>query len=127
MNPRMTYSEELVVTHCWCGIALAIPSNLDRVARDEGHDVHCPLGHAFVYGESNEKKLEAERWRHRATRDLLAAEERSHQATRGHLTRQKKRAVEGVCPCCKRTFKQLARHMSAKHPEYVAHARETKA
>jgi hypothetical protein len=24
----------------------------------------------------------------------------------------------GVCPCCNRTFQQLARHMKAKHPGY---------
>jgi hypothetical protein len=25
----------------------------------------------------------------------------------------------GVCPCCKRTVKQLAAHMKEKHPEFV--------
>jgi hypothetical protein len=123
----MTYTETLVVTHCWCGIALAIPSNLNRVMHDEGKSCYCPVGHSFVYGETNEDKLRAERERHRATRDLLAAEERSHQATRGHLTRAKKRSAAGVCPCCHRTFKQLRKHMNVKHPEYVEQAREATA
>jgi hypothetical protein len=122
----MNYTETLVVTHCWCGIALAIPSNLNRVMHDEGKSAYCPLGHSFVYGETNADKLEAERKRHKATRDLLAAEERSHSTTRGHLTRAKKRSAAGVCPCCNRTFSQLARHMSAKHPDYVREAEAAK-
>lgn len=28
------------------------------------------------------------------------------------------RANHGVCPCCKRTFSQLARHMKTKHPDF---------
>lgn len=28
------------------------------------------------------------------------------------------RVGAGVCPCCKRTFQQLARHMKCKHPKY---------
>jgi DNA repair exonuclease SbcCD ATPase subunit len=28
------------------------------------------------------------------------------------------RAAAGVCPCCGRTFKQLARHMQSKHPDW---------
>lgn len=60
-----------------------------------------------------------------ASRELLRHEERSHSTTRGHLTRERKkkeqletRAANGVCPCCHRTFKQLARHMKTKHPDF---------
>jgi hypothetical protein len=117
---QMTYSETLTVTHCWCGIALAIPDNLYRVANDEGKGVYCPLGHSFVYGNSNAEQLAKERQRHQATRDLLRAEERSHAATRGALTKTKKRAAAGVCPCCQRSFQNVARHMKSKHPEFPA-------
>lgn len=24
----------------------------------------------------------------------------------------------GMCPCCRRTFKQLAEHMKSKHPDF---------
>lgn len=123
---EIAYTETLVVTHCWCGIALAVPSNLHRVAHDEGKTIYCPLGHTFGYGDSYREKFEAELRRRaeaerrtQAARDLLHAEERSHTATRGHLTRQKKRASAGVCPCCHRTFQQLARHMRSKHPGFV--------
>ncbi len=33
--------------------------------------------------------------------------------------RTRKRVGSGVCPCCSRTFQQLARHMKAKHPAYT--------
>ena len=44
--------------------------------------------------------------------------EASLQATKGVVTRLKKRAIAGVCPCCNRTFQQLAAHMAHKHPDY---------
>ena len=53
---------------------------------------------------------------------LLDTEERSHAATRGHLTRAKKqvhRAEHGVCPHCNRSFQNLARHMQTKHEREV--------
>lgn len=34
--------------------------------------------------------------------------------------RLRKRASAGVCPCCNRTFSQLARHMQTKHPTFIA-------
>ena len=116
---EMTYTETLIVAHCWCGIALAIPANLHRVANDEGRSVYCPLGHTFVFTNSYQEQWERERKRHQATKDLLRAEERSHSATRGQLTKTKKRVGNGVCPCCHRTFQQLSRHMKSKHPDYV--------
>lgn len=35
-----------------------------------------------------------------------------------HCQSQAKRSAASACPCCKRTFRQLARHMAAKHPEH---------
>lgn len=122
---QLTYTETLTVTSCWCGIHLAVPDNLLAHARDKkGTAIFCPLGHEFVFGTTNadklrekEKELERERQRVKATRDLLAAEENSHRATKGHLTRVKKRVQNGVCPRCNRTFVNLQRHMASKHGE----------
>jgi hypothetical protein len=116
----MTYTETLVVTHCWCGISLAVPSNLyDHAKDDDKNHIYCPLGHTFVFRDNYRTKLESEQRRHKATRDLLHAEERSHIATRGHLTRTKKRVAAGVCPCCHRHFANVERHMANKHPDYT--------
>jgi hypothetical protein len=46
--------------------------------------------------------------------------EREASIERDKLARLRKRAKHGVCPCCKRTFQQLARHMKQKHPEFSA-------
>lgn len=123
---ELTHTTTLVTTSCWCGVALAIPRSLYDEAQDSGHQVYCPIGHIFVFGNSYKKKLEREKEarleaerRAKATRDLLTAEERSHSATRGHLTRTKKRIGNGVCPCCNRSFTNLARHMDSKHPDYI--------
>jgi hypothetical protein len=132
MTPTMEFTETLTVCHCWCGIALAIPANLYRVAHEEKHDVYCPLGHVFVWGDTYKEQLERERRQLAATRELLAAEERSHRGTKAALTRRKNeakrlaaRAQAGVCPCCHRTFKQLAAHMLNKHPQYLDEQSET--
>ena len=120
---EMTYTETLVVMHCWCGIALAIPKDLYQHARQDAKNaVYCPLGHEFVFGNTYkmqltqaEERLAEEQRRVRATRDLLAAEERSHTATKGHLTRVRRRVEHGVCPHCNRSFQDLRRHMRSKH------------
>jgi hypothetical protein len=123
---EMTYTETLIVTHCWCGIAVAIPENLHRWLHESANNsCFCPVGHRFVFGNTYEEKLAEEKRRHAATRDLLnveeharLTEERSHAQTRGQLTRVRKRAAAGVCPVCHRTISQLARHMKSKHPSY---------
>lgn len=33
--------------------------------------------------------------------------------------RLRRRTAAGVCPCCNRSFVQLARHMKTKHPDHV--------
>ena len=46
-------------------------------------------------------------------------ETRRRAAAKGQLTKVKKRVGNGVCPCCTRSFTDLARHMESKHPAYV--------
>lgn len=124
----MTYVGKLVTTSCWCGIHLAIPDDLHSIAnRNKGKVVWCPLGHQFIFSNTTEERLEQAkqetkraRQREQAVRELLTHEENSHRATRGHVTRMKKRVAAGVCPCCNRTFRDLARHMEGQHPDYVA-------
>lgn len=126
----LTYTGQLVITNCWCGMKQAIPRDLYDFAERTGKAVWCPLGHEWVFGDTVKKDLartkellEQERRRLQATRDLLAQEERSHAASRGHLTRQRKKlekVVAGVCPVdgCKRHFADLRKHISTKHPAY---------
>lgn len=72
-----------------------------------------------------ESKLQQEQEATRYWRVSYEDEESQHKSTKrqlgttkAQLTKTKKRVSNGVCPCCNRTFKQLARHMENKHPEY---------
>jgi hypothetical protein len=120
----------LVIVDCWCGMRHAIPAALrdyQQRQHDEGGpvpDVYCPLGHAHVpAGESLAAKLRRDLDRaHAATARAIADRDQvdaSLRATKGALTKAKRRAANGVCPCCHRTFANVARHVAAKHPAYV--------
>jgi hypothetical protein len=127
MPETLRYTGSLTICSCWCGIRMAVPDDLYKHAqRGNGRNIYCPLGHSFIFSDNDEKRLaqaqqEAKRARLReeATRELLEHETNSHRATRGHVTRLKKRVAAGVCPCCNRSFKDLARHMQGQHPDYV--------
>lgn len=118
MSATLQYTGTLVVTTCWCGVRHGVPSELYRQAERHGMTVYCPLGHKWVVSDTDDKKIERLERRVAATRDLLHAEERSHAATRGHLTRTKNRIAKGVCPCCNRHFANVERHMQSQHPHY---------
>lgn len=130
---KITYSGRLTVTTCWCGIPHAVPDELYAYVLRQQRDgraqtgIHCPLGHTWTFaGEGEAERLAREVERERAVASRLRAEKeaerRSHIATKGHATRLKKRIAAGVCPCCKRSFNDLARHMAGKHPEYPSEA-----
>lgn len=93
---------------------------------------YCTHGHAqhFTEGKSEVQKLQEQldaerRQRQRAeqrvaeARDEAEHERRRANGYKGHATRMTKRAKAGVCPCCNRTFKQLAAHMANKHPDFT--------
>lgn len=121
-------SQTLVVEECpTCAVIYAIPQLLKDKALQHrgpsGKSIHCPNGHSWHYtGKTEAEKLreQLERERERAGRITADRDqiEASLRATRGVVTRMKNRASAGVCPCCNRTFQQLARHMQAKHPEF---------
>ncbi len=131
MNKTLTFTGELVVTSCWCGIRLAIPDSLYRVAKQSKHDIYCPVGHVFIYtgSENDELKqkvanLEATarmlRTSREAARDQAAAAERSARAYKGHLTRARNKIAAGNCPVpdCGQHFSNVREHMKFKHPDY---------
>lgn len=57
-----------------------------------------------------------ERSRLREQRDAANARTR---AEKGAKTKLKKRIAAGVCPCCRRPFENLLRHMKHQHPDFV--------
>lgn len=108
-----------------CQIDFGIGADFMRRRREDHQNFYCPNGHPNVYLADNEE----ERLRKRVerleatlthTRDQRDAAERSARAHKGVATRVKNRVAKGVCPCCSRTFENLARHMAGQHPDWTA-------
>lgn len=112
-----------------CGIHYAV----DKVVMDYKHGCsstdkdrgwYCPNGHPLVFRESDADKYrhEAERLRQRLAQkdDEIAARDRQLIAAKGQITKARKRASAGTCPCCKRTFSNMARHMKSEHPDFAS-------
>jgi hypothetical protein len=128
---------------CWCGISFALPKSLldyyerTNEAKPRSFSIYCPLGHSMIpAGKSESDKL----------RDQLAAEKHAREQAQAHgrflsqrltevydekthvehrlrgtkavITRMKRRAVAGRCPCCSHQFKDLERHMKTQHPKF---------
>jgi len=114
---------------CVCSQPIALTEPHEKWLRiDSGREFFCPYGHSQVFRDGEvdrlRKKLEEQ------TRTATEMAERAQVAERAkkleegkrilaerELKRTKTRVAGGVCPCCNRTFVQLARHMKTKHPE----------
>jgi hypothetical protein len=86
-------------------------------------DFYCPNGHGQHYlGKTDaQRRREAEQRADEAEAKAQAAATalkrfKSETAKREALAAR--RAAAGVCPCCRRSFVQLARHMKSKHPDH---------
>jgi hypothetical protein len=89
----------------------------------------CPYcGESRGYGESeadrlrreiNEQRLKTQQENFRAEREASRAQANleAFVKERKEKERLKKRIGAGVCACCGRTFRNVARHMRTKHPE----------
>lgn len=130
MSGNVYFTETLVRHTCGkCGVDWAQPERFTEERRKDGKRFYCPNGHPREFRESDVDRLKRElaaakgneRWyqqqseRLRVERDHL---ERSRAATRGHLTRTKKRIADGLCPCCDRFFDNVKLHMTVEHPDY---------
>lgn len=123
---------------CHCGMALALSSKWIDEARTLGgfkQKFWCPYcGYSQGWGTSQHEKqvqelksqLSAaqsnqEYYKRRAVDARTEAEHfrKSRDGFKGVLTKVKRRVANGVCPCCTRTFTNLARHMASQHPEHV--------
>lgn len=121
----LTYTETVtMVTEqcCECGVQFGMPSNLRGVLKaDPNKYFYCPNGHAQHYTKSTEMKLREQMEVQRASAQKQLDEMRDrfldelNEKTK--LAKQLKRVHNGVCPCCKRSFTNLQRHMKTKHPE----------
>lgn len=106
-----------------CGIDFAMPAQYKERKREDHSLFYCPNGHPQHYtGETEAQKFrrlyEAQERTTVFWREDSREKERRLIATKGVVTRFKHRVANGVCPCCKRTFPNLAAHMKTKHPAF---------
>lgn len=127
----VTHTVTIVPHTCGkCGIVFGMESGFMRDRKDDHETWYCPNGHprAFIgKSEAERAREETERMRLRAEqyRNWWQREQREHESTelsrrayKGHVTKIKRRVGKGVCPCCNRTFQNLASHMQKKHPDF---------
>ena len=132
MTKTMTYTGELTIRTCWCGIVHAVPSDLSWQITNNGKTGYCPLGHAYIAKGKTDAQREREKReqveaRERHLLDQLQASEREAQnakrrvsAMKGVVTKTKQRAAKAMCPVpgCKRHFANVLRHVQNQHPDY---------
>lgn len=122
MTRTLSFTEELTVVQCWCGMHHAIPEGLrdyQQRQHNDGHQVsvYCPLGHTHTPAgpskwSAERKAREAAEARATSLADQLAAADRE-------AKRLARRARRGVCPCCHRSFVNVKKHMDGQHPAYA--------
>lgn len=129
---RLTALNDVTLTCYRCQCEFQVPRELYRVRKIDHQSFWCPLGHEQHFPEGPteaerlRQQLDAERarvefWRAAERRESTnrKAAERRAAAARGQVTKIKNRVAGGVCPCCSRSFVQLARHMATKHPDFT--------
>lgn len=129
MSAVLNFNQALSTLTCYrCGIVFAVPQYFRTMRLDDKENFWCPNGHpqAFVKSEADrlrEQLTEANR-RLEWERGRVKAKEKEVIAQKGQITKLKNRISKGVCPCCKRSFSDLHRHMRSKHPDYGATGQE---
>ena len=121
----------ITVECCQCKTSFGLSDETYRVLQRSEQPFWCPHGHKQVFraGPSEADKLRSERDRLkqdaarlndwlREQRQRAGQAERSAAAYKGVATRTRNRVKNGVCPCCNRTFSNLAAHMAGKHPNF---------
>lgn len=114
---------ELTTMKCGeCGIVHAMPEHFREERQSKGGNWYCPNGHSRVYRESDVAAARRERdealTKLSASKCETAREKAARELAEKQITLHRRRTKNGVCPCCKRSFQNLKRHITTKHPEY---------
>lgn len=108
---------------CKCGMRFGITTDFVRRRREDRASWYCPSGHPQVFaGASEVQKLKNELERSKQMHDAAdarasKAENERKQIARAHR-KMRIRVMNGVCPCCTRTFRNLMAHMRTEHPDF---------
>lgn len=110
------------VIECYkCGSWTALTTSQHERFLENGETFYCAIGHGQSYRNSKVTVLtkELEEQRRRTSQALSHVDELllDKVARKKELTALKRRTDNGVCPHCQRTFKQVTRHITKKHPD----------
>ena len=120
-----------------CGINFCVTEQFHKRQKELGPNGgwYCPNGHSRVFKTSTkdqeiarlkEERDISERSQLELRNQLLNKTEQVNKLQKS-IERRNKRLKAGVCPCCNRTFKELAEHMKIKHPDYAGELHKPKA
>jgi hypothetical protein len=118
---------------CTCGVVFFVPNHLQAEAKKTGRTFYCPNGHSLIYRDTEMARLrnsvkewEAYALAEKERKERALADANSARAAldvaqkeKAKLRKHVERTKNGVCPCCTRSFTNLRRHMSTKHPEFT--------
>jgi hypothetical protein len=119
---------------CQCGCHVWLTPSHYQAAMEGRSKIpfHCGYGHQQHFCDEDDAFTKLQRERNRLVQQMAEREDRIAQLTRlndkvsgenkklqAEAKKTKRRISHGTCPCCHRTFSQLAKHMTIKHPEYV--------
>lgn len=114
---------EFFIEECYsCGIAFGMPKETQQNRKRDKKSFFCPNGHGQVYSRSAEQELREqierkEQMLHAAELRAETAEKDRQLVTKAHK-KMRERVMNGVCPCCNRTFQNLMLHMKSEHPDF---------
>lgn len=107
-----------------CGIRMAVATSAWDDRKRSGKGFYCFNGHSRVFRETTEMKLKKDLDREKQVREAAEAraqktEQNLAQVARAHR-KMRERVMNGVCPCCNRSFTNLREHMKSEHSDFGA-------
>lgn len=124
MSSTFVENTWMAVEHCCnCSMMFAMPLDFQKRRVNDHKIFHCPAGHSQHYTgpteaqqlkealERNEQMLSA------ASARADKAETNLGQVTKAHR-KMRQRVMNGVCPCCNRSFQNLREHMKTEHADF---------
>ncbi len=98
-----------------------MPQEMRQQRLTNGGSFYCPNGHSQHYTKPKctrlQEEIEATKRELTAARCATLSEQNKRESVEREMKRRMRRVHAGVCPCCNRTFQNLARHMQTKHPK----------
>ena len=123
------------ISPCWkCKCEVWLPTPLYKAAKHSSRiSFFCPYGHEAIFSEGETEADKLRRERDRLVQQMAKKDDdikwhcdRAMKAMKDYAdlkassVKARKRSAAGTCPCCHRTFRQMALHMAKQHPEFKA-------